>query len=56
MGICYKNTGQYEEAIRVFDKAISIKENEESAIFNKGMCFLKLILSTNRDAFEKLLL
>jgi tetratricopeptide (TPR) repeat protein len=51
MGVCYKIMQQYEEAIEVFDRAISISASEESSIFNKGMCLLKLIISTDGEYF-----
>ena len=54
MGICYKNMGQYDKAIEIFDKAIKGNLTDESGWFNKGMCYFK-ILQKNSNKFEKLM-
>ena len=51
MGICFKNTGQFDEAIKIFDKAISVQDKDESGHFNKAICYFKIIDKISKKDF-----
>ncbi|WP_327786704.1 tetratricopeptide repeat protein [Clostridium moniliforme] len=36
------NTKEYEEAIKLYQKAVEYKENEACSYYNSGVCFIKL--------------
>jgi tetratricopeptide (TPR) repeat protein len=38
LGINYKNDRHFEEAEECYEKVLKLNPNEESALFNYGMC------------------
>ncbi len=38
----YYNTKDYKKAIDLYEKAIQIKDNEASSLYNSAVCFIKL--------------
>jgi tetratricopeptide (TPR) repeat protein len=48
LGICYKNNSLFEKAGECYEKVLKLSPNEESALFNYGMC-----ISCSLDALDR---
>jgi CHAT domain-containing protein/tetratricopeptide (TPR) repeat protein len=44
LGACLLQTGKYEDALAEFDKAAGINPDLTEALFNRGMCYQKMLL------------
>jgi tetratricopeptide (TPR) repeat protein len=53
IGICFKNRGEIDEAIRVNRKVLEVDPAEASATFNLAICLLNSIEDKNSPLFHK---